>query len=92
MTVLVVRFGALGDVVLTTPLLRAIRRSHPEAAITVVTKARWAPILAHHPSIARVELLAEGEALTALAARLRATPWDYRLDLHGSLRARALPA
>jgi len=90
MTVLVVRFGALGDVVLTTPLLRAIRRAHPTAAITVVTKAQWAPVLAHNPAIARVESLAEGEPLTALAARLRATTWNHRLDLHGSLRSRAL--
>lgn len=89
-TVLVVRFGALGDVVLTTPLLRAIHRAYSGAAITVVTKARWAPVLAHHPSIAHVEPLADGEPLTALAARLRSTPWDHRLDLHGTLRARAL--
>jgi heptosyltransferase-2 len=88
--VLVVRFGALGDVVLTTPLIRAIHRAHPAAAITVVTKARWAPLLAHHPAIAHVESLAKGEPLTALARRLRKTRWDYRLDLHGSLRARAL--
>jgi lipopolysaccharide heptosyltransferase II len=90
MTVLVVRFGALGDVVLTTPLLRAIHRTHPTAAITVVTKAAWAPVLAENPAVARVESLAEGERLTALAARLTSTVWDHRLDLHGSLRSRAL--
>jgi lipopolysaccharide heptosyltransferase II len=90
LSVLVVRFGALGDVVLTTPLYRAIRRTHPTAAITVVTKARWAPVLAHNPSVTRVECLEEGEPLTRLAARLRSTRWDYRLDLHGSVRSRAL--
>ena len=89
---LIVRFGALGDVVLATPLLRAIARAHPAAAVTFVTKAAWAPLLAGHPHVARVEALAPGESVRALAARLRRTAWAHRLDLHGSLRSRALRA
>lgn len=91
-TILLVRFGALGDVVLTTPLVRALRRAHPHAAITFVTKARYAPILAHNPHLAGLATLGPGHALRDLAAALRRTRWDYRLDLHGSLRARALRA
>jgi heptosyltransferase-2 len=88
--VLVVRFGALGDVVLTTPLLRALRRSHPGASITFVTKAAWAPLFASHPHVMTVEALLPEEPLRGLARRLRATAWDHRLDLHGSVRSRLL--
>jgi heptosyltransferase II len=88
--VLVVRFGALGDVVLTTPLLRALHRAHPGAHVTVVTKAAWGPLFTSHPHVAAVEALAPDEPLRDLARRLRATAWDYRLDLHGSLRSRLL--
>jgi heptosyltransferase-2 len=89
-SVLVIRFGALGDVVLTTPLLRAIRRAHPDSRITFVTKRHYAPLLADHPNVGEVVALEPGERLTALARRLRGTRWDHRLDLHGSLRSRAL--
>jgi len=91
-SVLVVRFGALGDVVLATPLLRAIARAHPRATVTFVTKAAWAPLLAGHPHVTHVEPLALDEPVWALAARLRRRTWDHRLDLHGSPRSRALRA
>jgi len=90
LSILVVRFGALGDVVLATPLLRAIARAQPGAMVTFVTKAAWAPLLTGHPHVARVEALEPGASVRALAGRLRRTRWDHRLDLHGSLRARAL--
>lgn len=89
-SILVVRFGALGDVVLTTPLLRAIARAHPGSTVTFVTKAAWAPLLTGHPHVTEVEVLAPGESVRSLAARLRRGVWDHRLDLHGSLRSHAL--
>lgn len=88
--VLVVRFSALGDVVLTTPLLRALANAWPQARITYVTKAAYAPVLAHAPHVAGVEALAPGDALLPLGRRLAAEAWDLRLDLHGSLRSRTL--
>ena len=36
--VLAVRFSSIGDILLTTPLLRALRRRYPEGRITVVTR------------------------------------------------------
>jgi heptosyltransferase-2 len=88
--VLVVRFGALGDVVLTTPLLRAIRGASLDVAITVVTRSEWAPVLRHHPSVDTVESFDRGERVRELARRLRPVAWDHRIDLHGSLRSRML--
>lgn len=88
--VLVVRFSSLGDVVLVTPLLRAIARRHPAAQVTVVTKLAYAELLETNPHVARVIPLAPGERLPDLAAALRAQAFDARLDLQGSPRSRQL--
>jgi lipopolysaccharide heptosyltransferase II len=86
----VVRFSSLGDLVLLTPLLRALRRQHPRAHLTVVTKAAFAPLFSHNPRVNEVIGWEPGAPLGALARRLRGAGFTHRLDLHGSLRSRAL--
>ncbi len=88
--ILLVRFSAIGDLLLMTPLLRALRQRHPEARITVVTKARFAPIFDRNPRVTEVIGWNEGGSLRALGAALRPREFTHRLDLHGSLRSRAL--
>jgi ADP-heptose:LPS heptosyltransferase len=88
--ILLVRFSSLGDVVLTTPLVRALRRAFPSAEITFVTKRRYAALLGGNPAIDRIEALEAGESLRSLAGRLRGRPFDHGLDLQGSLRSLAL--
>jgi lipopolysaccharide heptosyltransferase II len=90
--VLAVRFSSIGDVLLTTPLFRAIRHRHPAARITVLTKQAYVPLLSHNPHIDRVIGAAPGRSLNSLAAELRATQFTHRLDLHDSVRSRLLRA
>lgn len=88
--ILVLRFSSIGDVVLTTPLLRALKARHPAAEISFVTKRSMAPLVSDHPAVNRVIALEPGGSLTRLAASLRRLDFTHRLDLHGSLRARLL--
>jgi heptosyltransferase-2 len=90
--VLAVRFSSIGDILLTTPLLRAIRRRHPAARITVLTKQAYLPLLSHNPHLNRVIGLEPDRSLASLAAELRGEPYTHRLDLHGSLRSGLLRA
>lgn len=85
--ILAVRFSSLGDLVLTTPLFRAIRQAHPSARITLLTRAEYLPVFAHNPRLTRVIGWDGQSALGTIARELRATPWTHRLDLHGSLRS-----
>ena len=87
--VLLIRFSSLGDVVLTTPVTRAIRARYPEARITFATKAVWAPIAERAPGVDHVVALAPGESVRDFAARVGG-PFDRRVDLQASLRSAGL--
>jgi lipopolysaccharide heptosyltransferase II len=88
--VLAVRFSSIGDVLLTTPLLRAIRRRHPSARLSVLTKHPYAPLLSHNPNVTRVLAVDSRRSLASLAGELRAGQYSHFLDLHDSVRTRAL--
>jgi len=88
--VLLVRFSSIGDVLLTTPLVRALRARHPDAQLVFVTKRAMAPLVSANPHLSDVVTLEPGESVRTLARRLAALAPTRGLDLHGSLRGRAL--
>jgi heptosyltransferase-2 len=92
----VLRFSALGDVLLTTPALEALHMAWPRTRILVAVKARLAPLLAGNPDLAEVVPLEEGEGPLAYALRLRRHLAGVErvavLDLHGKLRSVLLRA
>ena len=88
--ILLVRFSSIGDILLTTPLVRALRRRHPDAHLTYVTKRAMAPLVADNPHVSQVVALEPDEPLTQLARHLRGLQPTHGLDLHGSLRSAAL--
>lgn len=88
--ILVVRFGSLGDVLLTTPLIRALRARHPAATLSALTKQVWAPLLSANPHLDEVVAVSPGQSLVPLARALRSARFSHLLDLHGSVRTRVL--
>jgi len=88
--ILLVRFSAMGDTLLITPLIRALRSRHAEARITVLTKAQYAPLFQHNPRVNTVLGFQPGDSLAKLSQQIRSEGFSHRLDLHGSLRSRAL--
>ncbi len=82
--------SSLGDILLTTPLLRALRTRHPDAWISYVTKTAFTPLLADNPRIDELIPYDPSQPLGVLVDRLKAGQYTHRLDLHGSLRSRIL--
>src|SRR5256886_7217 len=91
-TVLVLRFSAVGDVVLTAPAIAALREAWPDARIVYAIKERLAHLVEHNPNIDEVIALRDGEGPFSYASRLRAARPGVVLDLHGKIRSRILRA
>ena len=62
MRILLVRLRLIGDVVFTTPLLRALRRHYPDASLTYVVEPAAAPVVAGNPHLQHVLTLQIGRA------------------------------
>lgn len=90
---LVIRFSSIGDVVLTTPLLRVLRSRFPKSQIDFVTRQEYAELIRTNPNI---NLTYEFDTSTGFAGlrklkeRLKKERYDLVVDLHNSLRSRYL--
>lgn len=80
----------MGDILLTSALVRALRARHPEAHLAFLIKRQFAPLVSESPRLSEVITYADGDPLLPLAGELRARRFTHLLDLHGSLRSRAL--
>jgi heptosyltransferase I len=89
MNFLIVRLGALGDIVHTVPAVAALRRAHPDARIDWVVDARHAGFAELVTSVDRVIRL-EKATVTAwvdLVKRLRPQRYDVALDFQGLMKS-----
>ena len=88
MKILVLRFSSIGDIVLTTPVVRALAQQVPGAAVHFATKPGYRGLLEANPYVAKVHCL--GGSLGELVQELRAEQFDYIVDLHNNLRTRLI--
>ncbi|MDN4166893.1 glycosyltransferase family 9 protein [Cytophagales bacterium LB-30] len=87
MKVLILRFSSIGDIVLTTPVPRALK-IQKEAEVHYATKPAFRGILANNPYIDKVYVLDQG--INVLIQQLKAERYDYVIDLHNNLRTRLI--
>ena len=91
--ILIVRFSSIGDIVLTTPLVRAVRRRFPDARIDFVTKREFAELTQTNPHITTVypyDARTGIRGIFALARQLRTQRYDLFIDLHKNFRTHCL--
>ena len=86
--VLVVRLRSIGDTVLATPSLFALKRFLPNAQVDILVEDWVAPVLDNHPHVDNVILVARsGLARARVARELRAANYDVVYNLHGGTTA-----
>ncbi|SDD99999.1 heptosyltransferase-2 [Dyadobacter soli] len=82
---LILRFSSIGDIVLTTPVVRCLKKHMPEAEVHYFTKSKFEFLLRDNPYIDKVWLLEKSNA-KALLALLKEEKFDYIIDLHRNIR------
>ncbi len=81
---LIIRFSSIGDIVLTTPVIRCLRKQYPESEIHFLTKYAFKNIVDHNPYINKVHIL--GDSFELMLHELVVEEYDYIIDLHHNLR------
>ncbi len=86
MKVLIIRFSSIGDIVLTSPVLRCLKTQIPDAEVHFLTKSKFGGLLEFSPWIDKIHLY--NSNFDALIPQLQAENFDFIADLHGNLRSR----
>lgn len=83
--ILIIRFSSIGDIVLTTPVIRCVKKQLPDAEIHYLVKKDYAGLLLSNPHVHKVHMLEND--LEALLPSLREEQFDQVIDLHHNLRS-----
>lgn len=87
--ILVIRLSSLGDIILTTPALKALREKFPNAQINYLTKSAYADVIKLNPNLSKVIQVDNNlnfKGLRALKKELKSNSYDLVIDLHNNLR------
>jgi ADP-heptose:LPS heptosyltransferase len=84
MKFLIIRFSSIGDIVLTTPVIRCLKQQIKDAKIHFLTKQSFAQILENNPYVDKVISLNYSWEL--MIHQLKNEEYDYVIDLHHNLR------
>jgi ADP-heptose:LPS heptosyltransferase len=85
---LIIRFSSIGDIVLTTPVIRGIKTQINNSEVHFLTKPGFAEILEENPYIKKIHKLSEEPGQTI--RELTEESFDYIIDLQNNLRSRAI--
>jgi len=90
--VLLLRLSSLGDIVLTQPLIQALRTHYPDARIDLVVRKEYADVMRGVSELTNLlELdLSKPNEMSKLKTRLAATKYTHVLDLHNNYRTKRL--
>ncbi len=89
--ILIIRFSSIGDIVLTTPVIRALKTQLDDVEVHFCTKAEYAPVLEANPYLDKVHFLGK-DGLGPLVKTLKAERFGAVVDLHKNTRTRLLRA
>ena len=90
---LIIRFSSIGDILLSSLLVRVFRKRFPACRLDFLVKEDYADLVQHNPnlsSVIRFPANGEFDDLVKLKKQIRETRYDLTIDIHDSLRSRYL--
>lgn len=84
MKILILRFSSIGDIVLSTPVVRCVK-AQPGAEVHYLTKEKFSQILLPNPAIDRVYTFEN--KIEEVISDLKSEKYDLVVDLHHNLRS-----
>jgi heptosyltransferase-2 len=81
---LIIRFSSIGDIVLTSPVIRCLKKQVKGASVHYLTKPQYASILEANTYVDKVHIL---KGFSETIEELRNEGFDYIIDLHNNLRS-----
>ena len=82
---LIIRFSSIGDIILTTPVIRHLKKQVENAEIHYLTKSAYASLLEANPYIDKIHSF-DGDMKSCITS-LREEGIDYVIDLHHNTRS-----
>lgn len=86
--ILIIRFSSIGDIVLTTPVLRCLKKQVEDVEIHFLTKKSFQSILSNNPYIDKIWLFDKN--LKSLIKELKSEGFDEIIDLHKNIRTQKI--
>lgn len=84
MKILIIRLSSIGDIILTTPVVRCVKTKYPNAEIHYCTKKNYTPLLEYNPYVDRI--IPFEKSLKSLIREIKKESYDYVIDLHHNVR------
>lgn len=88
MKVLIIRFSSIGDIVLTTPVVRVLKTQLDNVQVHYATKLQFKSIFEENPYIDKMHYFQND--LATFISELRNEKFDFIVDLHHNLRSRII--
>ncbi|WP_338766558.1 glycosyltransferase family 9 protein [Bernardetia sp. ABR2-2B] len=89
--ILILRFSSIGDIVLTTPVIRCLKMQfsslhNEELELHYATKASFGMVLKNNPYLDKIHLLQKEQTISDFISSLKKENFDIIVDLHKNLR------
>lgn len=85
---LIIRFSSIGDIVLTSPILRCIKKQNEFHEIHFVTKKQFSGVISANPNISKIYTFEK--SIEEIINQLILEHYDYVIDLHKNIRSTSL--